>query len=66
MIFVFQSSILYRYVDIHIDIQTRISIQRHSAIDVRGTWISTKRHPCFYGYQSSIIHAFIDIHLDIH
>jgi len=51
--------------DIHIDIQAGISMQGHSAMDIRKKYISMNGYPCFYGYQSSIIHAFMDIHLDI-
>jgi len=63
MIFGYQSSIIHASVDIHIDIQARISIQGHSAMDIRKNiheWISI-----FNRYQSSTIHAFMDIHLDI-
>jgi len=35
MIFGYQSSIIYKSVDIQINIQPRISMQGHSAIDIR-------------------------------
>ena len=35
MIFGCQSSIIHISVDIHIDIQARISMQEHSAMDIR-------------------------------
>jgi len=65
MIFGCQSSIIHSSVDIHIDIQARISMQGQSAMDIRKQQISINGYPCFYEYQSSIIHAFMDIHLDI-
>jgi len=60
-----QSSIIRARVDIHIDIQAGISMQGHSATDIRKQQISMNEYPYFYVYQSSIIHAFMDIHLDI-
>jgi len=65
MIFGCQSSIIHKSVDIHVDIQARISLRGHSAMDIRKQLISINEYPCFYGYQSSIIHAFLDIQLDI-
>jgi len=35
MIFGCQSSIIHTSVDVHIDIQVRISMQGHSAMDIR-------------------------------
>ena len=60
MIFGCQSSITYTSVDIHIDIQAGISMQGHSAMDIRKTinihefmsmflWISVFNYTCFYG-----------------
>jgi len=40
MMFGYQSSILHTSVDIHIDIETEISMQGLSTIDIRGTLIS--------------------------
>jgi len=48
MIFGCQSSIIHAIVDIHIDIQPRISMQGHSTMDVRGTWIPTNGLPYFF------------------
>jgi len=65
MIFVCQSSIIHTSLDIHIDIQAGVSMQGHSAMDVRKQYISINGYTCFHGYQSSIIHAIMDIRLDI-
>jgi len=65
MIFGCQSSIIHTSVDIHIDIQARISMQGHSAMDIRKQEMSINGYSWFYGYQFSIIYAFMDIHLDI-
>ena len=56
-----QSSIIHTSVDIHINIQAGISMQGHSAMDIRKQWISINgywiriwtsvfNYPCFYGY----------------
>jgi len=50
--FGWQSSIIHTSVDIHIDTQARISIQGHSAMDIRKELIPINGYPCFYGYQS--------------
>jgi len=47
MIFGCQSSIIYTSKDIHIDIQARISLQVHSAMDIRKQQISMNGYPCF-------------------
>ena len=62
MIFGCQSSIIHISVDIHIDIQARISMQGHSAMDTSKQMI---RYPCLSGYQSSFIHDFMDISLQL-
>jgi len=64
IIFGCQTSFIHTRVDIHINIQVRISMQGHSTMDIR-KWISMSGYPCLYGYRSWIIHAFMDIHLDI-
>jgi len=48
-----QSSIIHTSVDIHIDFQARISMQGHSAMDIRKQLISMD------------IHAFMDIRLQL-
>ena len=47
MIFGCQSSIIHKNVDIHIDIQARISLQVHSTMDIRKQQISINGYPCF-------------------
>jgi len=52
-------------VNIRIEIQAKISMQGHSAMDTPKQLISMHEYPYFYGYQSSIIHIVMDIRLDI-
>jgi len=57
-----ESSNIHISVDIHIDIQARVSMQGHSVMDIRKQKVFINGYPCVYGYQFSIIHAFTDIH----
>jgi len=47
MIFGCQSSIIHTSVDIHIDIQAPISMQGHSAMDIRKQEMSINEYPYF-------------------
>ena len=62
MIFGCQSSIIHTNVDIHVDIQAKISPKDILHYPLT---ISMNGYLRFHGYQSSIIHAFVDINLDM-
>jgi len=72
MIFGCQYSIIHTSVDIHIDIQARISMQGYSEMDIHTInihkwipmflWISVLSYPCFYGYPFGYPWISMDIH----
>ena len=69
MIFGCQYSVIHTRVDIH-DIQAGISMQRHSAVDIRKytwinidiLWISVFTYPSFFEYQFGYPWISMDIH----
>jgi len=55
-----QSSIIHTSVDIHNDTQAGISMQGHSAMDIRKKISIRKWVSIFYGYQSSVYICFYE------